>query len=105
MTQVVVVLVTAPDADKAAELGRALVEQKLVACANIVPAVRSIYRWEGRIEDTSEALLVLKTPRFKLKELFDRILEIHPYEVPEIVALPIEEGHNRYLDWVIGSVY
>ena len=105
MTEVYVVLVTAPDADKAAELGRALVEQKLVACANVIPTVRSIYRWEGRIEDGSEALLVLKTPRFKLKELMDRVTEIHPYEVPEVVALRIEEGHNRYLDWVIGSVY
>jgi periplasmic divalent cation tolerance protein len=105
MTEVYVVLVTAPDAEKAAELGRALVEEKLVACANVIPGVRSIYRWEGRIEDASEALLVLKTPRFKLRELVDRVTELHPYEVPEVVALRIEEGHNRYLDWVIGSVY
>ncbi|HET7753225.1 MAG TPA: divalent-cation tolerance protein CutA [Anaeromyxobacteraceae bacterium] len=105
MTDVFVVLVTAPDAEKAAELGRTLVEQKLVACANVVPAVRSIYRWEGRIEDSTEALVVLKTPRFKLKELVDRITEIHPYEVPEVLAVPVEAGNVRYLDWVIGSVY
>jgi periplasmic divalent cation tolerance protein len=105
VTDVFVVLVTAPDADQAAQLGRALVEQKLVACANVVPAVRSIYRWEGRIEDSTEALLVLKTPRFRMKELVDRVTELHPYDVPEVIALPVEEGHARYLDWVVGSVY
>jgi periplasmic divalent cation tolerance protein len=105
VTDVYVVLVTAPDADRAAELGRALVEEKLVACANVVPAIRSIYRWQGRVEDASEALLVLKTPAFRMKELVDRVCELHPYEVPEVVALRVEEGNTSYLDWVVGSVY
>ena len=105
MTDVYVVLVTTPDADKAAEIGRALVEAKLIACANVIPAIRSIYRWQGRVEDSSEALLVLKTPSFRMKELVDRVTELHPYEVPEVVALRVEEGNTSYLDWVVGSVY
>jgi periplasmic divalent cation tolerance protein len=99
------VLVTAPDAEKAAELGRALVEEKLVACVNVVPGVRSIYRWEGRVEDASEALLVMKTPQFRMKELVDRVVELHPYDVPEVMALSVADGHGPYLDWVIGAVY
>lgn len=105
MTDVMVVLVTAPDADKAAEIARTLVEEKLVACVNVIPAIRSIYRWEGRVEDASEALLVLKTPRFRMKELVDRVTALHPYEVPEVVALSVADGHGPYLDWVIGAVY
>ena len=105
MTEVRVVLVTAPDAEVAARLGRTLVEEKLIACANVVPAIRSIYRWEGKVEDATEALLVLKTTRFRVDELVARVVALHPYEVPEVVALPVEAGHDRYLDWVIGSVY
>jgi periplasmic divalent cation tolerance protein len=105
VNDILVVLVTAPDAEKAAEIGRALVEEKLVACANVVAGVRSIYRWQGRIEDASEALLVLKTPRFRMKELVDRIPQLHPYDVPEVVALSVADGHGPYLDWVVGSVY
>jgi periplasmic divalent cation tolerance protein len=105
MSECIVVLVTAPDADTAARIARTLVEEKLAACGNVVPQVRSIYRWEGKVEDASEALLVLKTARARFKEIVDRVRAIHPYEVPEIVALPIAAGYDAYLDWVVGSLY
>ena len=105
MTETVVVLVTAPSAEKAAEIARTLVEEKLAACGSVVPAVRSIYRWEGRVQDETEALLVLKAPRKRLQELADRVVELHPYEVPEVIGLPIEGGNERYIDWIVQSMY
>ncbi len=105
MTDTLVVLVTAPSADEAARLARALVEEKLVACGNVVPAVRSIYRWEGRICDDAEALLVLKVPAKRFPELRDRVAAIHPYELPEVVALPVVDGLERYVSWIVQSMY
>jgi len=98
-----VVLVTVPDADKAAELTRALVEARLAACGNVVPGVRSIYRWEGRIQDDGEALLVLKTSKGRFPELLERVRALHPYEVPEVLAIPVEAGNEAYLDWIAKS--
>ncbi len=103
MTDAIVVLVTAPNPDKAAEIARALVAERLAACGNVVPGLRSIYRWEGKIEDEGEALLVLKTTRARFDALRDRVLALHPYEVPEVIALPVEAGHERYLAWVAGE--
>ena len=105
MTETVVVLVTAPTAEKAAEIARTLVEEKLAACGNVIPAVRSIYRWEGKVHDDAEALLVLKAPRKRLQELADRVVQIHPYELPEVVGLPIEGGNEKYIDWIIQTMY
>ena len=94
------VLVTAPSAEKAAELARAVVEERLAACGNVVPGLRSIYRWEGKVQDEPEALLVLKTTRARFEALRDRVLALHPYEVPEVIALPVEAGSARYLAWI-----
>jgi periplasmic divalent cation tolerance protein len=105
MTDCVVVLVTAPDADTAARIARVLVEEKLAACGNVLPQVRSIYRWQGKVEDAGEALLLLKTGRARFKELVERVRQLHPYEVPEVIALPIEAGYDVYLDWIVGSLY
>ena len=105
MTETVVVLVTAPSAEKAAEIARALVEERLAACGNVVPGVRSIYAWEGKIHDEAEALLVLKAPRKRLQDLCDRIVALHPYEVPEVIGLPIEGGNERYIDWIVSTMY
>jgi periplasmic divalent cation tolerance protein len=102
-TDVVVVLVTAPGPEKAAEIARALVEERLAACGNVVPGLRSIYRWEGKVHDDAEALLVLKTTRARFEALRDRVLALHPYEVPEVIALPVEAGSARYLAWVAGE--
>ncbi len=103
MTEVVAVLVTVPEAGKAAELARALVEERVVACGNVLPGVRSIYRWEGRIQDEAEVLLVLKTTRRRIPDLLARVRALHPYEVPEILALPVEAGNEAYLGWVMES--
>jgi len=103
MTDVLVVLVTGPDAAQAAALARALVEERLAACGNVVPAIRSIYRWEGKVQDEAEALLLLKTTRERFPALRDRILALHPYRVPEVLALPVEAGSEPYLAWVAGE--
>ncbi len=100
---VIVVLVTAPP-DRAAAIASHLVENRLVACVNIVPAVRSIYRWQGKIEDDSECLLVMKTVRERFDELRTAVRQVHPYTVPEIIALPVVDGFDGYLTWVRDSV-
>jgi periplasmic divalent cation tolerance protein len=99
-TDALVVLVTAPTAEKAAEIARAVVEERLAACGNVVPGLRSIYRWEGRVQEDAEALLVLKTTRARFEALRDRVLALHPYEVPEVIALPVAAGSARYLAWI-----
>lgn len=99
-TDALVVLVTAPTPEQAAELARAVVGERLAACGNVVPGLRSIYRWEGKVQDDAEALLVLKTTRGRLEALRDRILALHPYEVPEVIALPVEAGSAAYLAWL-----
>ena len=93
-------LVTAPGEAEAANLCRDLVEEGLVACGNIVGGVRSIYRWEGQLQDEAEVLLILKTASSKVSDLLARVPEIHPYQVPEVLVLSVESGYERYLDWV-----
>ena len=105
MTEAMVVFVTAPSAEKAAEIARTLVEEKLAACGNVIPGIRSIYRWEGKICDDAEALLVLKVPAKRLLELSDRIVALHPYQLPEVVATRIEGGNERYIDWIVQTMY
>ena len=105
MTDALVVLVTAPTPDRAAEIARALVEERLAACGNVLSGLRSVYRWEGRVQEDAEALLVLKTTRARFEALRARVLALHPYEVPEVIALPIVAGHDAYLDWIVGSLY
>ena len=105
MTDAVVVLVTAPSAEVAATIARAVVEERLAACGNVLPAVRSIYRWQGKVLDEAEVLLILKTQRRRFPELRDRILALHPYEVPEVLALPVEAGSDAYLDWIAQAMY
>lgn len=95
-----VVLVTAPDVDTARAIARALVDERLAACGNIVPALTSIYRWQGAIEESAEALLILKTSDDRLAELSERVIALHPYDVPEVLALRIDAGHQPYLDWI-----
>ena len=99
-TDAIVVYVTVPDADEGARIGKALVEASLAACVSVVPGVRSIYRWEGKICDDAEALLVIKTRAGLFERLRARGTELHRYDVPEIVALPIVAGHAPYLDWI-----
>lgn len=100
MTDAMLVLTTLPSAEAAAELAKAVVEEKLAACANLLPAIRSIYRWQGRVQDESEVLVLFKTRQEHFDRLKSRLLELHPYEIPEVLAIPVEQGYQAYLDWL-----
>jgi periplasmic divalent cation tolerance protein len=100
MTDALLVLTTLPTADAAAEIAKVVVGEKLAACANILPALRSIYRWQGKVQDENEVLVLLKTQRVHYPRLKARILELHPYDVPEVLAIPVEQGHAAYLEWI-----
>ena len=95
-----VVLVTVSSETEAKAIARALVEERLAACANIIPGLTSIYRWEGNICEDRELLLLLKTQGQKVAALRERIGHLHSYAVPEVIALPIAEGSARYLEWL-----
>lgn len=102
-SQVRVVLITAPDAEVGAELARALVAERLAACVNLVPGVRSIYRWEGAVEDAEEVLLLVKTSAERCEALASRVKDLHPYALPEVLTLPAVGGSAAYLDWVLSE--
>lgn len=104
MSDLAVVFVAAPDLDTAARLARTLVEERLAACCNLVQQVRSIYRWQGEICDESEVLMVVKTRREAVEALRQRVVALHPYECPEVVALAADDVHPPYLAWVLGEV-
>lgn len=96
----IVVFMTASSADEGANIGKKTVEEGLAACCNIVPSIRSIYVWKGKLCDEPEALCVFKTRAELFERLRARIKELHSYEVPEIIALKIEAGHADYLKWI-----
>lgn len=98
--QVSVVLVTAPDEAAAATLARTLVDERLIACANLVPKVRSIFRWKGVIHDADEVLVVMKTRSTAVDALIARVKALHSYTVPEVLELPVRASFGPYLDWV-----
>ena len=98
------VLTSFPDADAAASAARILVEEKLVACGTLMPGARSIYRWEGKIEENSEALLLLKTENACYAKLEKRLTKLHPYEVPEIIAWEAGAVHRPYAAWVAATL-
>jgi len=103
MTHELVVLVTTPGAELAETIARAVVEERLAACVNIVGQVKSIYRWEGEVSVDSESLMLIKTTSDKYAQLEDRIKELHTYSNPEVVALKIERGAADYLSWIVES--
>jgi periplasmic divalent cation tolerance protein len=100
MTDAIIVFVTAPSAEQAAAIARVLVDERLAACGNVVPGLRSIYRWEGKVHDEAEALLLLKTTRERFDALRDRVIALHPYEVAEVIAVRVESGSAPYLRWI-----
>jgi periplasmic divalent cation tolerance protein len=100
MTNSMAVFVTCGSEEEALKIARALVDEKLAACANLVSPIRSIYRWEGKVWDEKEWLLILKSQRGKYQELEERVKALHSYSVPEIIALPITEGSSSYLRWI-----
>jgi periplasmic divalent cation tolerance protein len=99
-----VVLVTAPSEAKALEMGQRLVDERLAACVNVVPGVTSIFMWQGRREEAAEALLLIKTRKDGYAALERRLLELHPYSVPEVLALAVDAGAPAYVQWVHDSV-
>lgn len=104
MSERLVVLSTVGGADEAERIAERLVEQGLAACVNVLPGVVSIYRWKGRVERDEERLLVIKTRADRFEALRAAIVALHPYEVPEVVALPITAGHAPYLEWLDAAV-
>ncbi len=103
-SEVLVVLCTCPDEEKARQIGAALVERQVAACVNVIPGLRSIYRWQGEVHDEAEVLAVIKTTREAYPRLEQALLELHPYEVPEVLALPVAAGSAAYLDWLRGEL-
>jgi periplasmic divalent cation tolerance protein len=100
MTDKIVILSTCATEEEAERLARALVEERLAACVNVVPRVRSYYRWKGQIESAGECLLVIKSSRGLFANLCAALEKAHSYEVPEVLALPLVDGAARYLDWL-----
>jgi periplasmic divalent cation tolerance protein len=103
MSEISIVLVTAGNEEEAAKIGRTLVEERLGACANIVPRIRSIYRWKGEIYDEQECLIIIKTRTSLFLALEKRVKELHSYEVPEIITFPVARGLPQYIEWVLGE--
>lgn len=101
---IVICFSTCPDRESAARIAEALVRERLAACVNIVPGLQSVYRWQGAIERSDETLLLIKTTRAGLPALSARIVELHPYELPEVVAVEVAGGLSAYLDWVAEQV-
>jgi periplasmic divalent cation tolerance protein len=100
-TEICAVLTTVPDEGVAETLARTLVEECLAACVNVIPGMRSIYRWEGALQDDSEVLLLIKSQRKRSQALAARIKDLHPYELPEVLVLPVCGGSAAYLDWIV----
>jgi periplasmic divalent cation tolerance protein len=99
-TDYVLVLTTLPADADAVAFARALVKEHLAACVNLLPVMDSVYRWEGRVERDTERQLIIKTSRDQTASLWDRVREMHPYEVPEFVVLSIADGNDAYLRWI-----
>lgn len=104
MTEVMVILSTAPSRDAGIELGRRLVGEGLAACVNVLPGAHSVYRWQGAVEEAEEAVLLIKTRQERYAALERRLRELHVYAVPEIIAVPVAAGSPLYLEWVEATV-
>lgn len=99
----IVVLVTIGSEEEAVRISRALVEEQLVACANIVPKIRSVFRWEGSIQEEMESLIIMKSQESRMEEICHKVKELHSYDVPEVISLPIISGLPAYLRWVCAT--
>lgn len=101
--QVLLAMTNVPDEATADAIARALVTSRLAACVNILPAVRSVYRWQGQVEQASELTLLIKTTRRHYPQVQQAIVAAHPYDLPEVIAWPLTEGHPAYLHWVAAA--
>lgn len=100
MTDKMLVLSTAESTDQARRIAEALVERKLAACVNIVPKITSIFRWKGKVQESEEWLMLIKTTKTAFTRVRDAIKEMHPYELPECIAIEIDDGSEEYLNWI-----
>lgn len=100
----IIVLVTAPRIKEARDIAAALIKKKLVACVNIVEGVESLFRWQGKVDKAKEALLVIKSRKDKLPKIIKLVKSMHSYDLPEIIALPIIGGEEKYLRWIDESL-
>ena len=96
----IVVYINTPNEDEAANIAQALVESRLAACVNIVKNIRSIYSWKGKIEDDAEVLMIVKTRKTLFDKLSNMVINLHSYDVPEVIAIPIIDGSANYLTWL-----
>ena len=103
MTDAIIILVTAGSEGEAEKIARALVEERFAACVNIISPIHSIYRWEGKVQDDHEWLLVIKTQATHFAAIEARVKSLHSYQVPEVIALPIVAGSEQYLGWLISE--
>lgn len=99
----IVVLTTVSNDEEAVQLVRTLLERRLIACGTLVPGARSLYRWQGKIADEQEVLLLLKTRSARVEALQEAFRELHPYKVPELLALSVDSGLDKYLQWINGE--
>jgi len=104
MTDKRIVLTTCGSEEEAEKIGRYLVENLLAACVNVIPQIKSIYRWQGKVESSAEWLLLIKTTVEKFPKVRNAIRELHSYDLPECVALAVEDGSEEYLGWIANSV-
>ncbi len=98
-----IVLSTAGSEEEGAQIAKSLIERKLCACVNLVPKIRSLYRWEGEVQDDAEVLLIMKTTQDKLGALSGHLAQIHSYDVPEVLAIAVDKGSVSYLEWLAES--
>src|SRR4051794_18983222 len=103
MQQAILILTNVPDEQTAHRIARMLVEQRLAACVNMLPGVRSVYQWQGAVEEAGEITLLIKTTQERYVELEAAINATHPYDVPEIIAIPIIDGLPAYIDWIVAE--
>ncbi len=99
-TSTLITLCTCPNQAVAEEIANALIEQRVAACINIIPTITSIYKWQGKLESEREALMLIKTDQSRYPDLEQALARLHPYELPEIIAVPVEQGLAGYLNWV-----
>lgn len=102
-TDAIVVLTTVASDEEAVKLVRTLLDRRLIACGTLVPGARSLYRWQGKIADEQEVLLLLKTRSARVESLQEAFRELHPYKVPELLALSVDTGLEKYLEWINGE--
>jgi len=105
MSSYIVVFMTVPDKKEATKIAHSLLKERLIACANIVGPVSSLFWWEGKIDKANEFLVIMKSRKNLFKKLSERVKELHSYEVPEVIALPVIEGLPSYLNWLGASLY